>query len=106
MELLPRPFEILELDDGQSITMTIESWEEGEAIINPRYMDKPKTITVLRAHVPESEKEYFPFYWDITAVTAVTQLKPLLEAEIHKRRKIKITKHGVAPRARFKIETV
>ena len=105
-ELLPQPFEILELNDGQSITLTIESWEEGEAIIHPRYKEGSKRIKVLRVTVPQAEKEFFPHYWDITAITAVAQLKPLLEAELHKRRKFRITKHGVAPKARFTIETV
>ena len=100
-EKLPGPFEILELEDGETLTTGILRWEKGEVEIHPAYKPEGKMITALRIHVPEKDKEYFPYYWDVTSQTLVAQLLPYLERYGYEARTYTITKHGIAPRARF-----
>ena len=104
MEKLQGPYEILELADGETLETRIMRWQEGEVEIHPAYQPEGKMIRALRIHVPETEKEYFPFYWDVTSQTLLAQLKPYLERPGYEVRTYKITKHGVAPRARFSLE--
>lgn len=101
MEKLPGPYEILELEDEGTLTTKIENWQAGEVEIHPAYKPEGKFITALRIHVPKTDKDYFPFYWDITSQTLVAQLLPYLEQPGWGQRTYTITKHGVAPRARF-----
>ena len=104
MEKLKGPYEILELGDGETLTTRITAWEEGEVEIHPAYKPEGKLVAALRMHVPKEDKEFFPYYWDVTSTTLVAQLKPWLEEPGFERRTYKITKHGVAPRARFTLE--
>ena len=106
MERLPGPFEILELEDEGVLETRILRWEVGEVEIHPAVKPEGKWIKALRVHVPETDKDYFPFYWDITAQTLLAQLIPYLERPGYERRTYKITKHGVAPRARFTLEVI
>jgi len=102
-EKLPGPFEILELDDGETLETKILRWDLGEVTIHPSYKPEGKDILALRIHVPEESKEYFPWYWDITSQTLVAQLIPYLRAPGFENKEYSITKHGVAPRARFSL---
>ena len=104
MEKLPGPYEILELEDRESIEFHIEKYDQGEMLIHPFYQKSGKTINALRVHVPKEDKNFFPYYWDITAQTLIPQLLPVLESGIFKGKKFKITKFGVKPRARFTLE--
>ena len=104
MERLEGPFEILELEDEGTLTTRILRWEIGEVEIHPSYKPEGKWIKALRIHVPETDKQYFPFYWDVTSQTLLAQLVPYLERPGYERRTYKITKHGVAPKARFTLE--
>lgn len=101
---LPGPFEILELEDEETLTTKILRWEIGEVTIHPGYKPEGKDIIGLRIHVPEDQKDYFPYYWDVTSQTLVAQLVPYLRREGFETRTYTITKHGVAPRARFTLE--
>lgn len=101
MDRIPGPYEILELGDGESLITRITRWEVGEVEIHPSYKPEGKFVAALRIHVPEDDKEYFPFYWDVTSQTLLAQLLPYLELEGFERRRYTITKHGVAPKARF-----
>ena len=101
MEALPGPYEILELEDEETLTTRVLRWTRGEVEIHPAYKPAGKVIVAMRIHVPEADKTYFPFYWDVTSQTLVAQLLPYLEAPGYERRTYTITKHGVAPRARF-----
>ena len=106
MAELPGPFEIFELEDGQSYEMKVEKIESGEALIHPKYKPEGKWIQVLRVWVPESSKDYFPWYWDITSQTLVAQLLPLFSVPGFTERSYIVTKHGVAPKARFSVEVI
>ena len=104
MEYLEGPYEILELDDRESIEFHIEKWQLGEMVIKPKYAPQGKTIKALRVFIPKEEKNFFPYYWDVTGQTLVAQLLPILEGNKFKGKVFKITKYGVAPRARFTLE--
>ena len=104
MDRLEGPFEILELQDEETLTTRIMRWQLGEVEIHPSYKPEGKWIKALRIHVPESDKEYFPWYWDVTSQTLLAQLVPYLERPGFEGRLYTITKHGVAPRARFTLE--
>ena len=104
MERLEGPFEILELEDEGALTTRIMRWQLGEVEIHPSYKPEGKWIKALRIHVPEADKQYFPFYWDVTSQTLLAQLLPYLERTGYERRTYTIVKHGVAPRARFTLE--
>jgi hypothetical protein len=100
-ETLPGPYEILELEDGETLDTKVLRWELGEVTIHPAAQPAGKLILALRIHVPETSKEYFPFYWDVTSQTLIAQIMPFLRAPGFREKLYSITKHGVAPRARF-----
>lgn len=106
MAELPSPFEIFELEDGQTYEMKFIKFEEGEALIHPAYKPQGKWIKVLRVWVTKDVKEFFPYYWDITSSTLVAQLLPMFAVSGANERSYLITKHGVAPKARFSVEVV
>lgn len=103
---LPGPYEILDLADGGSVRLKVVSYERGSIIIHPRYPGAPaeKEIPVLRVHLPPDVKPYPPMYYDITSKTLQAQFLPLLMERGFERYEYVITKHGVAPRARFTLE--
>lgn len=103
MAALSEPLEILDMADGQTITLTITRWEEGEATIHPRYPGAPteSVINVLRVHVPPDVKATVPLYWDITSKTLIAGLKSYLGRPGWKKRKYTITAIGVRPTKRF-----
>jgi len=103
MATLPGPFEILELEDEGTLKTRIQNWELGEVTIHPAYKPDGKQITALRIHVLEQDKDYFPYYWDVTSQTLIAQLVPYLEQPHYELKTYIITKHGVAPRARFSL---
>ena len=104
MELLPGPYELLELEDGGALSTRISNWELGEVTIHPAYKPEGKQVTTLRIHVPQTDKEFFPFYWDVTSQTLIAQLVPHLEQPHFELKTYIIIKHGVAPSARFTLE--
>ena len=100
---LEGPYEILELGDGGSLTLHPLAWAEGEMTIHPRFQRSPKLINVIRVWVPTSDKPLFPDYFDLTAATLVAQMRPILRRTDFRELAITITKHGVAPKARYSV---
>ena len=101
---LPGPYEIFELTDGQTVELRIDGWAQGEVTIYPHHKPTGKVINALRVHVPEDRKAFFPYYWDITSKFLVAQMLPWLQRADYKEKLYVITKHGVAPKARFTLE--
>ena len=106
MPELSKPYEIYEWGDGETREFTIMSWETGELVIQPRDGRPPKTIEVLRIHVPTEEKADFPSYWDLTSSRLVAQLSSILQAHRGARRRVKVTAIGTAPRTHFSVTWV
>lgn len=100
---LAKPFEIYEWRDGETKEFTVLKYEVGETTIVPRDGREPKTITVLRIHVPPEEKPEYPQYWDMTSSRLVAYLKGILPTVLIGPYKIKITAIGRAPRTHFSV---
>lgn len=98
------PFEMMELLDGQSITLDIGKWELGKTTIQPRDGRPAREVPVLRAHVPETQKPTLPHYWDITSKHLVTGLLGFLERDPPGRWRFTVTKRGSGPAARFTLQ--
>lgn len=103
MPELSQPYEIFEWTDGQVQEFTITAFEVGELEIHPRDGRPPKTIDVMRIHVPEEEKPEFPHYHDMTSRRLVAQLKAMLPPTLIGPFKVKITAIGAAPRTHFSV---
>jgi len=103
--VVEEPFEILELADGETVSLAIERFEWGETVIHPRYPGAPaeKTIPVLRLYLREGYKPVGPGYWDVTSKTLQAQLKPLLTSLAETGREFTITAHGTGPSKRFSV---
>lgn len=128
-ELSP-PFEMLDIDPGQTVTMTVLRWEFGLAVIHPRYPGAPpeKEVTILRIWVPVEQKIEqlrklgkippgggpaaagaqlaVPPYWDIAQRRLQEGLKPLLPAPGGKPVTIEVQKIGLPPRAYFSVRVL
>ncbi len=105
-ELAPmaRPYEILELSDGQAVELRPVRYELGRMTIEPRDGRPPKLIAVLRLHVRPEDKRTLPHYLDVTAAHLVAGLLPYLEKLPPERWRFTATKHGREPRARFTLQ--
>lgn len=96
--------EILELDDGGTVALIITDWEIGTMMITGRTFAGTKEIRVLRVRVPPHTKTLGPPYWDITGQRLIEQMLPALNTAGYERRRFVITKHGVAPTAKFELK--
>lgn len=104
--MLPAPMEILEINDGESLTFHITGWLKDQGIIRPSHAPAGKAIDILRVAVPPGDKPTFPFYWDVTSAGAIAQLLPLLESGSYKDRAFKLSATGVGPKKRYAVEVV
>jgi hypothetical protein len=98
------PYEILELGDGGKLVTNILKWELGNMTINRRSDGVKKDVQVLRIFIPHTVKPIFPDYYDLTSTTLIAQLLPHLQKADYTNYIFTITKHGVAPRARFTLD--
>lgn len=101
---LAGPYEIFELTDGETRQLRITKWMTGNVTIYPPHKPTGKVVTALRVHVPSDTKDFFPYYWDITGKTLVAQMVPYLEQPGYQDKVFVVTKHGIAPKARFTLE--
>lgn len=75
-------------------------------MIKPQYEGAPleKLIPDLRVHVDPKDKVLGPPYYDVTSLTLQLQLRSII-SQLGLPLRVKITKIGEAPRARFMVET-
>ena len=104
MALLEPPAEILDLQDGGTVEFRIERAEQGELEIRTREAPAPRTVAALRLHVPHEDKPEGAPYWDVTAGNLIARLRPSLERLVRQGQRIKVTKIGVAPVARHRVD--
>jgi len=95
------PYEIFDIGDGESVTLTILRHEKGTMTIHPAYAPEGKEVTVLRLHLKTPVRPGAMDYLDITSKKLIAKLEPRLADYERDRRAIKITKLGVAPKADF-----
>lgn len=103
---LPGPYEILELADGQTVTLHPERFDLGWMPITPTDGRPGKKIIALRLHVRRADKPIGPSFYDVTAQHLVNDLLPIVEPPRLPGYAVRITKHGFAPRARFTVEVI
>jgi hypothetical protein len=101
---LTSPFELLELQDGESVNFRAERYEKAETTIVPKHLPTGKRVTALRVHIRHEDKPTFPYYWDLTASTLVAQIEPHLRREDLARLRFTITARGIGPKKRFSVD--
>jgi uncharacterized RDD family membrane protein YckC len=106
LSVLPPPYDLLELQQGQSITFTAVGYSLGSMPIVPKGQTAGKTIYALRVHVEPADKPTVPRYWDVSAGLLIVELWSQLEAAGGRRRRFKITKLGYGVRSRFTLEVL
>lgn len=104
--MLSSPMEILELNDGESVSLHVNAYQIDDAIIKPAHAPGGKVIRVLRLHVSKEDKPMFPQYWDVTGAGAIAQLTPMLDAGLHRDRVIKILAAGEGVKKRHAVEVI
>ncbi len=103
-EKLPEPYEILDLVDGASVQMRVFGWRQGTLEIVKRDTGERKTIRALRIIISGEHKATGPAYWDVTSKLLQVQLEELFKTPNLTAHVFTITKHGVAPSARFSVQ--
>lgn len=101
--MLSGPMEILELNDGESLTVHVTAWTLDDAIIRPAHAPAGKAIKVLRLQVLQTDKKTFPYYYDVTAMGAIAQLQPWLEKPDFKDKSFTLTAAGSGPKKRYSL---
>jgi len=106
LEIIPEPYELLDMVDGQTVTLRPQSWDLGKCLIHPRDGRDPRWVPCLRVAIPAEDKATIPLYWDITSKHLIAGLLGYLESGPASRHSFKITKHGKPPMARFTLEAI
>lgn len=106
MPILPGPYEIFDIADGESVDITVTRWEQGEefemtATDGRKFMSSP-----LRLHLTGPWRPGHKPYLDITSKRLIPELKGLLGTMPGAQKHIRITKYGVAPKATFTTEVL
>jgi len=100
------PFELLDMQDGETKVLRIVRWEFGKCFIHPRDGREPRWVPCLRVWVPAEDKATIPDYWDITSKHLANALRGYLTRGDHERYAFKVTKHGRPPTARFTLDAL
>ena len=104
MVVLAGPYEIFDIGDGDQVTITVTRWERGEEMEMTAEDGHKFRSSPLRLHLTEPlEPGRFP-YLDITSKRLIPTLLPLLRGVPPGKKTLRITKHGVAPKAVFTVE--
>lgn len=103
-ERLPEPYEIFDLTDGASVEMRVYGWKQGTMIIVPKGSSIQKEIPAMRVIIDPEHKRLGPAYWDITSKLLQQQLIEIFKTPSLTSYIIKVTKHGIAPVARFEVQ--
>ena len=106
MAILSPPAEILDITDLQSVEFHVLRWEDGELVIQTRGSPAARNVRTVRMHVPADDKPVGAPYWDATAGNLVARLLPMLDMVVRDHRRIRVTKHGVAPAARHQVDVL
>lgn len=100
--VLPPPYELLELRDGESKDLTGLGSDKGKMTIKVEGVDK--VIDALRVFVPRVEKPAGRPYWDITSTTLIADVEPKLGRILDEGRiRIRIKAFGSGKRKRFTV---
>ena len=97
------PFELLDLADGQSLTVTVRSAERAEIPFSGGVSPAPRIMPVLRLFVDRADKPAGMPYVDVTSRTLQAQLEPTLTVPGFLPRRFTFTARGVAPAKRYEV---
>lgn len=91
------------MNDGETREIHIMSYELGTCEIKPRSPGSPykKNVPVLRVHLWNTDKDFLPYYWDITSKHLIAGLRGYLESSGYDKKIYTIGKTGEAPRSRY-----
>jgi len=107
---LPGPYEVFDIAADETRCFHVVRYEIGTVTIHPRYPGAPalKQVEAIRVYVRPDEKDYLPYYWDITQKHLVAALKPMLPKIVEEGLKVCITavltRPGIQASKRFKIQ--
>ena len=106
MPILPGPYEIFDIGDGATADLVVTRFEQGDefemkALDGHTFMSSPLRLYLVKPWLPGH-----PLYLDITSKRLIPELKGLLGTMPGPQKHIKITKHGVAPKATFSVEVL
>ena len=106
LNYLPPPYEILELNHCESITIRVVRWTLGKIDIRPRYAYAPpiKTIHCLRLYVDPKYKQYPPYWYDVTSKRLMSALLPILHRTDFDLYEITIHAVGTAPKKWYEVK--
>jgi|SRR5579863_2588810 len=124
--LLPEPYELVDLPDGESITLRIDSWLDGSLKIHPKnpdarhlriHMDQRGLITpppagtpidveipLLRLYGQRIDAASVAPYWDVTSKTLRADLLARLTNRPVYPLTVRLTAHGHKPQKRYSVE--
>ena len=100
MPKLPRPYDVLDLVDGEELTTRVTGLAEGDVDIILKN-GLPKTVGAIRLLVPAEDKPTVPYYWDLTSVLLQAHLRELAPQAIQSGRYLRLHKYGEGKIARF-----
>jgi len=124
---LPEPIELIDLEHGNSIVLSITSFQTGKILIHPKnpgprqvsiYMQQngltapPAPGTPISNWVPDLrvfgtrlDKPSPLKYWDISGKRLQAQLVPMLEMHRGALLTVKLTAHGEKPQKTYSVES-
>lgn len=106
LDRMPEPYELLEMVNGATLSLTVESFALGKMQIDTKDTRPAHDVPVLRLRVPEGEKRTLPHSWDLTAKHLIVGLLGHLESPGPFPRRFRIIRHGVGPTTRFTLEVL
>ena len=95
--------EFMGLLDGQSVSFRVVRWVLGEAEIFATADRRRKLVPALRLYVRPEDKPIGAAYWDVTATTSISRLRPYLDRPDLRDLEFTFLRHGVAPAGRDEI---
>ena len=101
--LLPKPWELLLLQNNQAISFRVNHYLVGEIEIQPKDSNTPKTIPVLRIWPFDASKEPKVAWYDITYSQLQAALLPWLENPRTASSKFLLQAHAYGKRKNFTV---
>jgi hypothetical protein len=106
MAKLSGPYEVFDIGDGEAVQIRVMRTAEGEIDIHPQYGEAVKTVQALRLYLEHPWVAGRLPYLDITSQRLRMDLLGRLRDIPPEGKMIRITKHGVAPKALFTVENI
>ncbi len=100
---LESPFEILEMESGEEVSLRVTRYEQAPVMIKPVRAPDGIMVDVLRLHLALGTKQIGAPYYDVTSKTLRAQLLPYLQIGDYLTRVFTIKKFGSEPAARFSL---